>query len=341
MYFISYHKRTIISGILLLLSAIAFGQKAPAQEAQNSVTIDTNFLLLLVAIFLLIPIVMLSNIFMTVAKRYYSEKSKSGILKILFPLSLLLTSTSLFAQETTTFVNSGLLKDPMTLLLLGVIGFEILLIIFFSQKTNDFIRKIETTGSGDTKESGQIRETDNIFPVWFTSIFIIILLSVIGYLFKPHLVKLTSGYNEQQEEPDTLASQNKANVIDENNVGLMTGADIEAGKQTFKTTCAICHKSNGSGLVGPNLCDDYWIHGGSLNDIFKTIKNGYPGNGMASWKDQLTPLQIAQVANFILTLKGTNPPGAKAKQGTLYVSDVKTADSSSANNIKTDTSSAK
>src|SRR6185503_19360785 len=129
--------------------------------------------------------------------------------------------------------------------------------------------------------------------------------------------------------------------IDETNVELMTGPDVEAGKKTFKTTCAICHKSDGGGLVGPNLTDDYWLHGGTLKDIFKTIKYGYPSKGMATWKDQLSCVQIAQVANYVLTLRGTNPPGCKAKQGILFKPEAGSQDKLTANNSKQDSLSTK
>jgi cytochrome c oxidase cbb3-type subunit 3 len=67
--------------------------------------------------------------------------------------------------------------------------------------------------------------------------------------------------------------------------------------------------------VGPNLTDDYWIHGCSINDIYNIIVVGVPEKGMISWKDQLTPEQIQQVSSFILTLVGTDPPNPKEPQG--------------------------
>jgi cytochrome c oxidase cbb3-type subunit 3 len=66
------------------------------------------------------------------------------------------------------------------------------------------------------------------------------------------------------------------------------------------------------------MTDDYWIHGGGINDIFKTIKYGYPDKGMKSWKDDYSPSQMSQVASYIKSLHGTNPPNPKAPQGTLY-----------------------
>ena len=79
-----------------------------------------------------------------------------------------------------------------------------------------------------------------------------------------------------------------------------------------------------AGGVGPNLTDDYWINGGSIKAIFTTIKYGRPDKGMISWKDQLSPTQIAQAASFIKSIKGSNPPGAKEPQGDLYVEETAT-----------------
>jgi cytochrome c oxidase cbb3-type subunit 3 len=76
---------------------------------------------------------------------------------------------------------------------------------------------------------------------------------------------------------------------------------------------------NGEGLVGPNLTDDYWIHGGGIKDIFKTIKYGWPEKGMISWESQITPMEMQQISSFIITIKGTNPANPKAPEGTIYV----------------------
>ena len=74
----------------------------------------------------------------------------------------------------------------------------------------------------------------------------------------------------------------------------------------------------GQGVVGPNLTDDYWLHGGTINDIFKTIKYGYPEKGMKSWKDDYSPLQLAQIASYVESIHGSNPPNPKAPQGPLF-----------------------
>ena len=71
-------------------------------------------------------------------------------------------------------------------------------------------------------------------------------------------------------------------------------------------------------MVGPNLTDEYWLHGGNVKDIFKTIKYGVPEKGMKSWKEDFSPKQLAQLTSYIQSLKGTNPPNAKEKQGEPY-----------------------
>ncbi|MGN6542225.1 MAG: c-type cytochrome, partial [Ginsengibacter sp.] len=119
------------------------------------------------------------------------------------------------------------------------------------------------------------------------------------------------------EEQIKAYMASSANKIDENTVTVLEGADVEAGKKIFTTTCSPCHGADGGGVVGPNLTDNYWLHGGTIHDIFRTIKNGVPEKGMKSWKDDFTPKQIAQIASFITTLKGTKPANPKEPQGDL------------------------
>lgn len=99
---------------------------------------------------------------------------------------------------------------------------------------------------------------------------------------------------------------------------LTDAASIAAGKQIFTTNCVPCHGSKGEGGIGPNMTDNYWIHGGKFSQIVNTIIVGVPAKGMISWERTLKPQQIKEVASFLVTLKGTNPPNPKDPQGTLY-----------------------
>jgi cytochrome c oxidase cbb3-type subunit 3 len=81
-------------------------------------------------------------------------------------------------------------------------------------------------------------------------------------------------------------------------------AVLENGRQTYAKLCAPCHRADGGGLVGPNLTDDYWIHGSNYCDTVKVIWNGVPAKGMITWKTVLKPEQIVDVASYIYTLRG-------------------------------------
>ncbi len=96
---------------------------------------------------------------------------------------------------------------------------------------------------------------------------------------------------------------------------LTDAASLSAGEAAFITNCATCHGKLGEGGIGPNMTDDYFIHGPSMNDMIKVINTGVPAKGMISWRGILNEDQIKQVASYLITLKGTNPPNAKAPQG--------------------------
>jgi cytochrome c oxidase cbb3-type subunit 3 len=72
-------------------------------------------------------------------------------------------------------------------------------------------------------------------------------------------------------------------------------------------------------VVGPNLTDKFWIHGGDIKNVFTTIKYGVQGKGMKSWQQELSPVMMAQVASFVKSLQGTTPAAPKAPEGTEYV----------------------
>ena len=94
-------------------------------------------------------------------------------------------------------------------------------------------------------------------------------------------------------------------------------ASLEAGKDFFIKVCSSCHGRLGEGGVGPNLTDDYWIHGAGISNIVKSIEYGYPAKGMVSWRGYLNKDEILQTASYITTLRGTHPPQAKAPEGEL------------------------
>lgn len=178
-----------------------------------------------------------------------------------------------------------------------------------------------------------IRELDNSLPPWWVYMFYITIFFAAVYLWNYHYkTGKTNQYDEyavQMDEGEKVKSAYLAKVADainENNVVAITDSKkIAEGKTTFNTLCKACHLETGGGSVGPNLTDDYWIHGGGIKNIFKTIKYGVPTKGMISWQEQLRPSDIQNVASYILTLRGTNPPNPKAPQGDLYKEGADTA----------------
>lgn len=174
-----------------------------------------------------------------------------------------------------------------------------------------------------------IQELDNPIPAWFMYLFYGSIIFGIGYFLNYHVFKAAPlQYAEYRNEMAQAAIEKKAflskaaNRVDENTVKLVHDpAVIASGEAIFKSTCAPCHGDHAQGNVGPNLTDDYWLHGGKINDLFKTIKYGVLAKGMPTWEKQLSPKQISDVANYIKSLQGSNPAGGKEPQGTKEIDE--------------------
>jgi cytochrome c oxidase cbb3-type subunit 3 len=171
-----------------------------------------------------------------------------------------------------------------------------------------------------------IHELDNSLPPWWVAMFALTIVFSLGYLYIYHFSGIGFGSKEEYDtEVKTsqkavkafLATQ--ANRVDETNVEVLTDPnDVAIGKSIFMANCVACHGANGEGGVGPNMTDDYWINGGDIASLFKTVKYGKPEKGMISWQAQIKPAEMQKVVSFIWTLRGTNPPNQKAPQGVLY-----------------------
>jgi len=171
-----------------------------------------------------------------------------------------------------------------------------------------------------------ITELDNFMPPWLQWVFIgSIGFAVIYFVDYTVLGTGLTGEQEYQEELrlEAIAAEGrKASMlagIDETTVIFdESQSSLSSGKSIFESNCAACHAVDGGGGVGPNLTDEYWIHGGAIQDVFKIVKYGVVEKGMIPWQDQLSPEQIQQVSSYILTMVGTTPANPKAPQGELF-----------------------
>lgn len=188
---------------------------------------------------------------------------------------------------------------------------------------HNLIEKDELTGDKilSGHEYDGIKELDNKLPKWWLWLFYITIVFAMVYFFRFHIIK-TGDLQEVEYDKEVAAAMIKykeiraANTVDPSTVTVLTdAAALESGKAIYDKSCSVCHLPQGQGLVGPNLTDEYWLHGCSVNDIYSLIVKGVPDKGMISWKDQLTPQQIQQVSSYIISLQGTNPPNPKAPQG--------------------------
>ncbi|HSQ76231.1 MAG TPA: cbb3-type cytochrome c oxidase N-terminal domain-containing protein [Bacteroidota bacterium] len=170
-----------------------------------------------------------------------------------------------------------------------------------------------------------IRELDSRVPPWFTAFFLATILFAAIYMLDYHVFK-SSKLMLAEYEDEVAAAEVQRRValaaegtIDEDALVVLTdAAALKRGGEEYKKYCVSCHGNSGEGIVGPNLTDQYWIHGGSIKNVYATIKNGVPAKGMISWQLVLSPKQMQEISSYVLSLQGTAPINGKKPEGALY-----------------------
>ncbi|MCA9758606.1 MAG: c-type cytochrome [Candidatus Eisenbacteria bacterium] len=170
-----------------------------------------------------------------------------------------------------------------------------------------------------------IQEYDNRLPNWWLYTLYGAIVFSVAYWIVFHTLKvvpLPRGRYELEMAAAAEAQLKKmeGQELTDETLALMATvpARVEAGHQIFNQFCVVCHADKGQGNVGPNLTDNYWLHGSRPLDILNTVTHGVPEKGMAAWGGQLGPRRVQDVVSFVLTIKNTNVPG-KAPQGDLVV----------------------
>lgn len=167
-----------------------------------------------------------------------------------------------------------------------------------------------------------IQEYDNPMPRWWVIIFwATIVFSILYWLNVPGIGRgpgrIAAYESDMARARAVQAAQPSAGPSAEQLAALMQDAGaVSNGKQVFTQNCAACHRADGGGLIGPNLADDAWIHGGALPDVYKTISDGVLAKGMPAWGKVLRPEQVNAVTAYVATLRGTNPANPKPPEGT-------------------------
>lgn len=169
-----------------------------------------------------------------------------------------------------------------------------------------------------------IQEYDNPLPRWWVYLFYATIVFSVLYLLNVPGIGIGKGriadYEadvaafkaaHKDEDKGVTPEQLAALAADQSVVG--------EGKALFAVNCVSCHRADGGGLIGPNLTDDSWIHGGTLAEIHKTITEGVLAKGMPNWGKILKPAQVNALTAYVASLHGTNPANPKAPEGTPVV----------------------
>lgn len=172
-----------------------------------------------------------------------------------------------------------------------------------------------------------IQELDHPLPRWWLYLFYGTIIFSIGYVAYYWFLGGPS-HQEQLDRAMAKINQNKVEAKAKTEEAVAEVVDIEAllkdknalalGEQSYQQVCAVCHGAKGEGLIGPNLTDKYWLHSkGDFEGILAAIIHGFPDKGMPPWGDIVPKERHAPLTAYVMSLQGTNPPGAKAAQGDL------------------------
>lgn len=176
-----------------------------------------------------------------------------------------------------------------------------------------------------------IHEFDNDLPRWWLYGFYFTIIFSALYLVNYHVLPspffgaptIAEEYRAEVSAAEARAPRPPAAAAPA--VVAKNDADsLSEGKALFEAQahmCVTCHRADLGGLVGPNLTDDFWIHGCTTAAVAQNIKVGFTSQGMLPYGGgpALTDDELAELAGYILSKRGSNPANAKAKDPTRDV----------------------
>jgi cytochrome c oxidase cbb3-type subunit 3 len=174
-----------------------------------------------------------------------------------------------------------------------------------------------------------IKEYDNPMPGWLMAIWWGSLIFSAAYLIF-YALSFGEGSMEAEYRGATQEAVSAVDAYFEANplvppspaellAGAANPAVLEAGRSRFTRTCASCHGEQAQGLIGPNLTDDRWIHGGTVEQIFQSVAKGWPAKGMPPWGRAVKPEELSALVSYVRSIQGSNPPNARAPEGERVV----------------------
>lgn len=176
-----------------------------------------------------------------------------------------------------------------------------------------------------------IKEYDNPMPGWLMAIWWGSLIFSAGYLmfFALSFGEGTMDAEYRQQTQDAVTSVqayfDAHPLVPPKPAELLAGAGnaaiLDTGASRFARSCAPCHGEHAQGLIGPNLTDDHWLHGGSVEQIFQTVAKGWPAKGMPPWGRALRPEELSSLVSYIRSLQGSNPANPRAPEGDVFAAE--------------------
>ncbi len=172
-----------------------------------------------------------------------------------------------------------------------------------------------------------IEEYNNRLPNWWLFTLYASIIFAFGYWLYYETFVVGPGQEAAYEQVMQKAAEAElarasAGGLNDESLLMMAGMPdkVAEGAQIFKTYCVACHLEKGQGSVGPNLTDEFWIHGPKPMNIHETVTNGVLAKGMPQWGLQLGPKRVEAVVSFVLTIKNTQVPG-KPPQGERHAAE--------------------
>lgn len=160
-----------------------------------------------------------------------------------------------------------------------------------------------------------IKEKNAPIPTWFNMLLYGTIIFAVVYMIYYHIIHDGQTLHHEEEismgKTQNSATQNKFDYA----TAMKDPKILADAKIIYETNCASCHGMKGEGGVGPNLTDDYWIHGDTYQDVAHVIGEGALSKGMPAWNNLLGPTKVNELVAYIASMQGTNPANGKKAEG--------------------------